>query len=97
MALPGGKNIILHDCDAASKTVLIAKALKDPLRGVALLLQTLGIVFKDLVNNADKRISLGRTGAFLLRYPGGVENANILSTVRRSTPNTRAASRRLIP
>ena len=28
--------------------------------------------------------------------PGGVENANILSTVRRSMPNNLAASRRLI-
>ncbi len=33
LTLPGGKNEILHDCDAAGKTVLIAQPLKDPLRG----------------------------------------------------------------
>ena len=41
--------------------------------------------------------SFGRGAGWLRRYPGGTENANILATVRGSTPNTRAASRLLIP
>ena len=41
--------------------------------------------------------SLGRTGGFLRRYPGGTEKASIFATVRGSMPNRRAASRRLNP
>src|ERR1700724_3787226 len=41
--------------------------------------------------------SLGRAGGLLRRYPGGTENASIFATVRGSSPNRRAASRRLIP
>jgi len=59
LTLPGGKNVILHDGDATGKAILITKALKDPLRRMPLLLQTLAIVLKDLVDNANKRIKLG--------------------------------------
>ena len=59
LTLPGGKNIILHDGDATGKAILITKPLKDPLRRMTLLLQTFGIVLKDLVDNTDKRIKLG--------------------------------------
>ena len=41
--------------------------------------------------------SFGRLGGALRRYPGGTENDSILRTVLRSTPNTREASRVLIP
>ena len=41
--------------------------------------------------------SFGRRGGALRRYPGGTENDSILRTVLRSTPNTREASRVLIP
>ena len=41
--------------------------------------------------------SLGRRGGDLRRYPGGAEYFSILLTVSRCSPNTRAASRVLIP
>ena len=44
-----------------------------------------------------KGSSFGRLTGFVRRYPGGTENRSVLSTVRRSIPKTRAASRRLIP
>jgi|TARA_R110002049_G_scaffold167161_4_gene333358 hypothetical protein len=97
LALACRKNIILHDRDAASKTVLIAKALKNPLRGMPLLLQAFGIVLKDLVDKTNKGIKLGTGRCLLAAITGGTENANILSTVRRSIPKFRAALRRLIP
>ena len=41
--------------------------------------------------------SFGRRGGLPRRYPGGTENDSILRTVLRSSPNTREASRVLIP
>ena len=41
--------------------------------------------------------SFGRRGGDLRRYPGGTECLSILRTVSRCSPNTRAASRVLIP
>ena len=41
--------------------------------------------------------SLGLLGGDCRRYPGGTENASILRTVSRCSPNTREASRMLIP
>ena len=40
---------------------------------------------------------MGRRGGDLRRYPGGTEYRSILRTVSRCRPNTRAASRVLIP
>ena len=44
-----------------------------------------------------KGSSLGLLGGDCRRYPGGTENASILRTVSRCSPNTREASRMLIP
>ena len=41
--------------------------------------------------------SFGRRGGDCRRYPGGAEYSSILRTVSRCRPNTRAASRVLIP
>jgi hypothetical protein len=38
--------------------------------------------------------SFGRAAGSFRRYPGGTENAHILSTVLRAMPNKRAVSRR---
>ena len=44
-----------------------------------------------------KGSSLGLLGGDCRRYPGGTENASILRTVSRCSPNIREASRMLIP
>ena len=44
-----------------------------------------------------KGSSLGLLGGDCRRYPGGTENTSILRTVSRWSPNTREASRMLIP
>ena len=44
-----------------------------------------------------KGFSLGLLGGDCRRYPGGTENTSILRTVSRWSPNTREASRMLIP
>ena len=44
-----------------------------------------------------KGSSLGLLGGDCRRYPGGTENTSILRTVPRWSPNTREASRMLIP
>ena len=54
----GCENVVLHDRDAALELVLVTKAFKNPLRRMALLLRTLCIFLKDLVDDADKRIKL---------------------------------------
>ena len=49
--------------------MLIAQAFKNPLRGMALLLGNLGIVLKDLIDNADKWIKLGTRRSLLAAIP----------------------------
>ena len=44
-----------------------------------------------------KGSSLGLLGGVCRRYPGGTEYSSILRTVSRCNPNSRAASRMLIP
>ena len=44
LTLSRRKDIILHNRDATGKAVLIAETLKDPLRGMALLLRPLPIL-----------------------------------------------------
>ena len=48
-------------------------------------------------NRAGLGSSLSLLGGDCRRYPGGTENASILCTVSRCSPNTREASRMLIP
>ncbi len=91
-------NVVLHDGVAARETVLVPEAVEDALRSVPLLAVAGPIVFHQIrsmipVNGP----SFGRLGGALRRYPGGTENDSILRTVLRSTPNTREASRVLIP
>ena len=52
-------NIIRHDRQTASETMLVPQPLKNSLRRVTLLLQTALIVQKDLVDDPGKRIQLG--------------------------------------
>ncbi len=52
-----------------SKVILITKALKDPLGSMPLLLQALGVVLKNLIDNTDKRIKLGPVRRLLAATP----------------------------
>ena len=51
-------DIIRDDGDTAGEAMLIAQALMNPLRGVALLLDPRLILLEDLVDDRDKRIEL---------------------------------------
>ena len=91
-------NVVLHDGVAARETVLVPEAVEDALRSVPLLAVAGPIVFQDPIDDSRERDpAFGRLGGALRRYPGGTENDSILRTVLRSTPNTREASRVLIP
>ena len=55
------------------------------------------IVLQDPVDDTGEGLQLGPLGRRLPQVPGGTENASILRTVSRCSPNTREASRMLIP
>ena len=97
LTLLGREDIVLHNRDAAFKVMLITQSFKYPFRRVSLLLWNQLICLKGLINIPVNASNFGRRTGWLRRYPGGKENANILAMVRGSTPNTRAASRLLIP
>ena len=80
-------NIIRHDRQTASETMLVPKPLKNSLRRMTLLLLTALIVQKNLIDDPDKRIKLGTSRRTLRRFPGGKECFRIFDTVLRSSPN----------
>ena len=82
---------------AAREPLLIPEAVENAFRRVPLLAVTGAIFFQDPIDDAGERIQLGPSRVADRRYPGGTENASILRTVLRSSPNTRDASRTLIP
>ena len=91
-------DIVLHDGVAARETVLVPEAVEDALRSVPLLVVAGPIVFQDPIDDPRERTQLRPPRRLALRrYPGGTENDSILRTVLRSSPNTREASRVLIP
>jgi len=65
LTLPGRKDVILHDRDAAGKAVLITQPFKNPLRGMPLLLRDPGVGLKDLVNDPSERIKLRAANRFV--------------------------------
>ena len=90
---------ISHGLDgvAAGEPVLVPETVEDPLRSVPLLVVAGPIVSRIRSMIPVNGPSFGRRGGLPRRYPGGTENDSILRTVLRSSPNTRQASRVLIP
>ena len=92
---PAG-NIVLHDRDLASKTVLVAEPIEDPLGCMQLLFRPILVAIIDSTTPLNSS-SFGRNGGFLRTYPGGTENFSIFETVLALMPNRSAAARSLIP
>jgi hypothetical protein len=97
MPQPLRPHVVLNDGDPAGIAVLVAKPLKDPLRGMPLLSRPTLIRRQDLIDDPSKAVQLRTRRRPAPPVPGGTENASILATVRGSIPKRRAASRWLTP
>ena len=58
LTLSHAADVVLHDRDPASKAVLVAQPIEDPLRGVTLLLRAALVFFENGVDHANERIEL---------------------------------------